>query len=362
LKSRIINSFVGYFSDRMYSFSGDVLEEKRRDENIKVVILARHHYIERNVEFPISLKKDVKAAVAFEAETLQNEFFVLSKIAKQSEGKTRVTFWQIPKNIMPEGVAVVLPESYLLSHLINEQQLLVYKALADHQDVYLALSDKGIQSRVGQGQSKELFCHAAGINIKQELIIKPGEFTRKLRLVLKLAFNHLLSDFWLNRKTEKLSWFEQIKPYVLPVSFFITLYMVLSSAYLSYQLNSAQEQVENRKTDIDKVLTVQREMNELKDEIEEYQSIGASKQALWKIWQILSPLYKKGVTFHFVRFNGEYILFRASADSASSVLEYMLQSPHSEQAEFTTAVRKKGDEESFIIRFKLKYEGVTNEA
>ena len=81
-----------------------------------------------------------------------------------------------------------------------------------------------------------------------------------------------------------------------------------------------------------------------------------TRKPLWKVWEVLSPLYEQGVVFQFIRFNGEHILFRASAPSASSVLEYMLLSPDAEQAEFTTAVRKNGDKENFIIRFMLKHE------
>jgi hypothetical protein len=353
LKYQLLNKFLCYYQDTKYQLTQDGLYPCDLAAKAKIIILARQHYIERHVTFPIALRKDVRAAAEFEAEQLQPQFYVFYKLSPVQSGKTSVTFWQVPKQIVPAGTLMVLPETFLLSQLIADKELLSYRAAPQAAPVYLIKTKQGIRSSASVKQNKNVFCHAIGQTIEKERELLPADFCQHLVNALKLALPNLLTGFWLKNSNQQRSMIEKATPFALPLAVLGGFYLLLSSAYLQYQLSNAEQAVASHKDEIAQVLASQKQLNALQVEIGNYQTIGANRQPLWQIWQILAPLYQQGVEFRFIRFNGDKVLFSAQAASASEILAYMHKDPLSSHAEFTTAVRKQGDHESFIISFSL---------
>lgn len=352
MKFQLIKKIFGYYSDKMYRFDHDELIPVE-DQNFKAVVVARHHYIERSLALPITIRKDVKAAIAFEIENLKLEFHVFYKIAPSKNGETIVTLWQIPKSIINNKTLMVLPETFLLAHILSPNTLLSYSSLVDENPVYLIQLEQGIKSFISNGQSKEFFCHAIGIHVENDVQIKATDFVATLLKSISAAFMSMGLNFFIKSENDKQKIIDGVKPYILPFGVFITLYIAISSAYLSYQLSATEQLANSYKKEINAVLTIQKTLNQLTDEIEKYQEIGSEKQPLWQIWKIIEPLYQQNVSFQFIRFNGEKVLFKATAKSASAVLEYMQNNTLSRNSAFTSGVRKEGDVESFIIQFDL---------
>jgi len=91
LKSQLIKKILGYYNDEMYCFDGKTLSLASDEQNLKIVIVARHHYIERSLSLPITIKKELQAAIAFEIEDLKNNFHVFYKIISTKDGESIVT-------------------------------------------------------------------------------------------------------------------------------------------------------------------------------------------------------------------------------------------------------------------------------
>jgi hypothetical protein len=111
--------------------------------------------------------------------------------------------------------------------------------------------------------------------------------------------------------------------------------------------------VDEQKTEIAQVLTLQTSIADLSEQYQNYQILNQQKQPVWHVWQVLHTLYERGVQFQFIRFTGEFVFFKARYKSASEVLEYLYDINTISGATYTTSVKKQGEVDSFIIKFKL---------
>ncbi|WP_041421737.1 hypothetical protein [Shewanella sediminis] len=356
MKYKYINKFVFYYSKQSFRLQDDGLEPIERSNLAKVMIVARQHYIERAISLPITLTKDVNAAIQFEIESLQSEFHLFHKIISTADGKTQVMIWQIPRDIVPKGVMLVLPETYLLSFILETNQVCVYQAPSGAGPVKLVKTTKKICSSASEQQSLAIFSQAAGVNLQNTLDISAEEFLSHLLNALKISVKHLVTGFWVKPSAEKKDWGQILKPLIVPIATFFIGYLAITSLYVSYRLSTVSNMIEDQREDIDTVLTLQSSIHELQNQIEQYQSMSSSEEPAFRMWQVFAPLYKQGIQFKFIRYNGQQVFFSASAKSASKVLEQLLNVKTVISPQFSTAVRKTGDEETFIIKFSLAAE------
>lgn len=360
LKYQYINKFVFYYSDHSFHLNDTGLTRVEPSRLSKVMILARHHYIERVITLPITLTKDVKAAIEFEVEPLRDEFYIFQKILSCNNGKTNVIIWQVPKSIVPAGVMLVLPESYLLSFVIEVNQICLYKSAPTTKEVKLVKTADKISSTSSQMHSLDIFAQAIGVSTKDVIYLDEKQFLSSLLKAIQLSSTQLLTGFWLKETKESIDWQSLLKPFALPVSTFFIVYMILSSIFVSFRLSEVTDVIDEQKQEIDSVLTLQRDIQDLQADIVQYKTLTADSPPAWDMWQILAPLYHQGVSFKFIRFNGEQVFFSASAESASKVLEQLLNVETIISPQFSTAVRKSGGQESFIIKFTLAAKEVKN--
>ncbi|WP_076410999.1 hypothetical protein [Shewanella sp. UCD-KL12] len=364
-----INQLIGkallYYSDGLYRLSDTGFDKIEQGESShlnklshinklsRVLVVARHHYIERTISLPITIKQDVKAAIEFEIEGLQQEFQLFYKVVHQSEGKTRVAIWQVPKAIIPKGIALVIPESYLLAGLLAPNQILRYLS-TDGRPVLLTNTLTHLFSSASANQTLPIFTQAAGVSISEPLEFSSDDLAKQLIQGVFSRGQALFTGFWCRSERVKRDWQALLKPLLLPAIVCASVYLALSTAYVSFQYNRAESKIDEQADSINAVLRLQSQIAQRTQELAQFENINEVQPPLWRVWQIFAPFYAQEVTVKFIRYNNEQVYFSAEAESASNILESMLDNPMVLDPEFTTAVKKqRNDKESFIIRFSL---------
>lgn len=357
--NQIIGKALLYYSDGLYRLSDagfDTVEQadpSALSKLSKVLVVARHHYIERTISLPITIKQDVNAAIEFEIEGLKQEFQLFHKVVHQSEGKTRVAIWQVPKAIIPSGIVIVLPETYLLAGLIAPNQILRYLS-KNGRPVLLTNTLTHLFSSASPNQSLSIFAQAAGVSVSEPIEFSSDVLAKQLIQGVVNRNQALFSGFWCQSERVQRDWQALIKPLLVPAFVCASVYLALSSAYVSFQYNSAESQIDEQSDSINAVLRLQSQIAQRTQELTQFEDINEQQPPLWRVWQILAPFYGQEVKVKFIRYNDEQVYFSGEAGSASTILESMLDNPMVLDPAFTTAVKKqRNDKESFIIRFSL---------
>ncbi|MGI2224815.1 hypothetical protein [Shewanella frigidimarina] len=352
-----IGKCVHYYCDGLFKFNENGFSTVK---HAKAIIIARHHYLERTIDLPIAIKKDIKAAVELEIEHLSADFHVLYKITDLTNGKSRVVVWQIPKKIIPKGVLIVIPETYVLSAGLAKNTILRYQNLTKR-PVLLANTLTDIVSSTSVAHTVPIFAHAFGINgIEVEELALELLPERLLKGVMNRNLE-LLSGFYCKTKVTQRDWKTYLQPLLLPLVTCSVLYLLLSTLFVSLQHSSVVAKIESQSESINSVLQLQGEIAQQSEQLAQFEKHHQQQKTLLPAWEVFAPLYDNDVKFQFIRYDSNEIIFSAEASSASQVLEMLLDNPLVASAAFTTAIRKTGNKESFIIKFSLAPYTVTTE-
>jgi hypothetical protein len=351
LKYKILDKTVRYFSEGYYRFEAAGLIATEYSPSTKLLIVARRHYIERCVSMPIVLKKDVKAAIELQLESSADEFYSFYHFKPATDGLTHVMIWQVPKSIIPKGVMMVVPETLLLGQTMATNQICSYLSMSN-QSVLLAKTLTSISSISShKPPSIELFSQGVGIEHGQVHTLDNRELANKLIEGMTALALVLITEFRLKRVQVQRDWNALLKPLVIPVSVSVLAYLGLSSAFISYQYHSLDSQIKSKESEINTVLALRSSIADLTDSIAAINESQSEAIPLWNTWLILFPYLEQGLQLKFIRFNGDKVFFSAVAPSAADILESLLDNPYATDAKFTTAVKKVGDMEGFIISF-----------
>lgn len=317
-----------------------------------MLIIAKHHYIERSISLPITIKKDVKAAIAFELESLKAEFQVFYKLGLPDNGKTQVMIWQVPHSLIPKGILLAIPETFLLSSQLTAEHVLSYMGIGGRRTL-LAKSGTQLYSSTNQNLSVPVFGQMIGINAVQTIDVSQELLAEKLEAGLVANWLQLLQGFWVKSQAPKVDWQQVIKPYLLPAGISLVAYLGITSLYVSYQHGVAESLIAEQRSEINIALDTQNEIGVLTEQLLLLDDPGELALPLWRVWQILSPVFQKQVFFKFIRYNDSNLYFRGEAESATEILELLLNNPLVKDPTFTAAVKKLSDKESFTIKFAL---------
>ena len=354
MKIEIFKRILLYYSDQTYQFTDSGFRVALPSKTSKVLIVARKHYIEREITLPITIMKDVKAALSFEIEQLKDGFFVFSKILTSKNGQTTIILWQVPKKIIPAGIIQIIPETFLLSYFISNNQILSYSPINDDESGILIKKGDSFTSITSDIQPLAIFAQANGVEQTQIVELSSVLFSDKIIEMYKRSLLTSITKFWLSPKKEGRNLIEAYKAYILPMFLFSSLYLGISSLFVYNQYQNVANITEKQSSEITTVLNLQDDLRKLNGEIEKYRDFKGEPIPLWKVWKIISPLYKDGVTFKFIRYNGNEFFLNATADSSTKVLEYLLDSDDVKSPSFTTSVKKNKNKETFTLKFSLK--------
>jgi hypothetical protein len=353
LNIQSLANLVMYHSNQFYQIKGAEFTAMPLSRSTKVLILARHLYLERNISLPIMLARDVKAALDLEMAELQQEFYVFYKITSVAEGHSHITIWQVPKQSIPKSVLVAIPETYLLGLNLDANDIISFSGMSATAHYLVAKTFQGMRSTSSHQVEQSVFSQAVGITDAVVQVKTAAELNGMFKAMLKRHWSSLLVDFWVKRpiNTEKLN--SVLKPFIKPALIACTAYLVITSSFVYIQHDITQGAVTQQGAEIKAVLNVQSDISRLQQQLEELDVSSDTQAPLWQLWQVLGPLYEQGVTVKFIRYNDGKIYLSAESVSSSTTLEYLLDSPLVSGPEFTTSVRKMKQSESYIIRFSL---------
>jgi len=166
----------------------------------------------------------------------------------------------------------------------------------------------------------------------------------------------------------------------LPASIVFSVYLGLSSAWLSWQQSSLLQQVAEQKTEIGKALNTQDKFSIAQNELLALNGFLAQQQAKSLVWLTLSNVIED-VEIRTLRYiNGRYIFIgrthkkrKKTAElnagdkseklifKSTDFLEKLIKQKHVVDAKFDSAVRRSRSYESFTVSFLLET-GVVNES
>jgi hypothetical protein len=355
LNIQLLANLVMYHADQFYQIKGAEFTVMPLSRSTKVLILARHLYLERNISLPIMLARDVKAALDLEMAELQAEFYVFYKITSVAEGHSHITIWQVPRQSIAKTVLVAIPETYLLGLNLDANDIISFSGMSATAHYLVAKTFQGMRSTSSHQVEQSVFSQAVGITDAVVQVKTAAELNAMFKAMLKRHWSSLLVDFWVKRpiNTQKLN--SVLKPFIKPALIACAAYLVVTSSFVYIQHQLVQSRVEQQGAEIKQVLNLQSQISQLQLQLEELDVSGDKHSSLWPLWQVLAPLYEQGVTFKFIRYNDGKIYISAESVSSSKTLEYLLDSPLVSAPEFTTAVRKMKQTETYIIRFSLTH-------
>ncbi len=353
MNKRILNRAFYYYSDTLYHLTSAGLEQCDSKKSPKMLILARHHYLEKVQSFPIVNRKDLKAAISFETADMLNDFYVFHKVLKTENGSTQVVLWQIPKNIVPNSVVLVIPETLLLQASLGQSEILTFAALQKNTTTVIAKTNHAFHSICQTNADVDAFAMSLGIQAVNIDKLVTANIHEHLINGLKQHLLSALTHFLIIKTFDTQEFIKQAKKFVLPslATFFV--YLLMSSAYVSFKHSRVSQAVNAQQDEIAQVLTLQNELAELREQYQSYNTLHQQKQPVWQIWTVLHNLFERGVQFQFIRFTGEFVFIKARYKSASEVLEYLYDINTISEATYTTSVKKEGAFDVFIIKFKL---------
>ena len=137
---KIFTKVIHYYSHDYYRLTLNGFVPLDKVNSIKILIVARQHYLERKIILPITLKKDVKSALAFELLGLEKDFHIFYRIQGIVDGSTHIELWQIPRELIPSSAFMVLPESYILSQTLQPGEILSFSHLSGIKSTFIARS------------------------------------------------------------------------------------------------------------------------------------------------------------------------------------------------------------------------------
>lgn len=353
LNIQLLANLVMYYSNQFYQINGTEFTATPLTQTTKVLILARHLYLERHISLPIVLARDVKAALDFEIAELKDEFFVFHRINTVSDGLSHITIWQVPKNVIPNGVLFAIPETYLLGLSLQLNDLIAFSCVSPQEEVLIAMTVNGVRSTSSKQVNQMLFSQAVGVTDTEIELKTPQEVLGIYKAMLLKNWPSLVTVFWVKRelKTQNIKQFCQ--PYLKPALVVSVLYLFITSLFVYTQHEVALASVEGQSTEIKDVLNLKTDISNLQQQLSQLDVSDEVQAPLWKLWQVLGPLYEQDVRFNFIRYAEGMIYINAESASSSKVLEYLLDNTSVVAPEFTAAVRKMKNTESYTIRFSL---------
>ncbi|WP_448552122.1 hypothetical protein [Thalassotalea montiporae] len=346
---------MGYLHETLTLFSGKSSELVGTKKAPLLLVMSRKHYLERHLTYPITNQKELKAAIIFEIEELTADYYVSYDIKNNSDTESLVTIWQIPKEKVPAGTHYVIPESFLLARVMDENSALLLNESSTEVTAVVKGKEKSVSSIVSPDTLMS-FLLSSGIAIEKQEKLNNQHLVHQISSAVWQNMFAVLTKFSINDGMSLENTIARSKPLWAPTALLFCVYMGATSAYVYFKHQSVQMAISSDTEAVTEVLNIQAENSRLIQDYEQLIGSQANVKPLWNIWQILNPLYKQGVTFQFIRFNGEQVFFKAKASSAATVLEFLYDNKQVQDPSFTTSVQKSAGLETFIIKFKLAVE------
>ncbi|MDN4503141.1 hypothetical protein QX776_12065 [Alteromonadaceae bacterium BrNp21-10] len=344
---------LGYFDGNLHKLSTNSkgkVELLLANDNFKpwILIVSREHYHEALDKLPIVNQKEAKRLLALNYPETEN-FFSLNGV---TENQTFFNHWTFASSI-PNSF-IYLPEGLLLARTLGNDNAICIEEKSGPARLYVAATMQGILSTKPTKILNSLarFCQSCGL--KEQGVNKNIGAAELADTLSKGLLSLTIKDwliFW-RRPTRRLG-FADIKHSVIAGIGCVIGYIIFSSAYLYWQDNQMQQQLQNGKVDVSEALEVQERLNRLEEQLQILSPVIAEFKSNTAIWRILLPLYSQA-EFSNIRFENNRFILRGTTTKATDLLAKITLSIGVADAKFDLPVSFSRNRESFTISFRLQ--------
>lgn len=324
--------------------------QERSGAKRPVYVLNRELYREQTLTLPVMERKALKQAIEFELQGKEEHgLYVVNQNSNNSI--TVDIYWIAPS--LNELTGVLIPESLIIGRSIKEGEFVLYQNGSNL--VYLAKNSKGIFSKLSAGMfaNAEYFCAAHGIAALEFRHIEVVEFRKILNENWFRLPWHKCMGLWHQAPGSDESLFDRLSKAVFPFSLLFTVYLLLSSAFVSMQMNSASDELSGLKANVGSALKVRNEVRNLDEHLHKLSVVQNAVQTRWELWPVLVPLYEMGSQIERITVVDDLVNIRVRADSSSAVLQNLINNVNVSSAKFSGPARKVRDKEVVNVEVKL---------
>lgn len=357
---------LGYFKESLYQIITNsagqlVLTEASSDFSPFITILHRSHYHESLQQYPVNNRRELKKLLRLERTVKQQGKFNSYKITHMADGVSWVNRWYSHDSLHIPGM-FVFAESLLLSSSLKVNQLLDCKPSKNtHSDsLFVGRNVNGITSSLSSAiiTNIETFSVAGGFAIPQDKdvfdLVDSDEFYR----LLVSGVLSLSPEDWINSQQplDKGLLKQYLFPSALSTALIISIYLAASSAFLGYKATSLTGLYEGYSADVNAALSVQHQVNKLKEQLKAQHEFITSRKHFSSIWSVLIPVFQEASLSN-ISYENERFIISGTTDSASTLLSNLVSIAGVADAKFDGQTRKNRDQDQFVISFKLAAQG-----
>ncbi|WP_462146562.1 PilN domain-containing protein [Pseudoalteromonas gelatinilytica] len=345
LKNKIQSKVLSYYNGELYCKKQQDWKVSKDEHSLKILIVSPSFYTQTEKKYPIRDRKELSKLLK-----LQQSDGQLSLIHSNDEHSTYVTQWKFDK-CLPKAW-LYLPESFLIAHYCEPGQILEIEE-SEKNTYYFTNFEHGFLSAKKSNlvNSVERFAVSSGVQCKESLHLS---FADKLNIIQQ-SITKIKPKHWLvfSSNFKELNWWSLAIKAICPAISLVVVYIFISSIYL-YGLNTYySKNLEEKGSNINRLLWLQQELEQKQDNIAKLQEFLIDKPNFLSLWLELVPLFEY-VDIDSIRINNARIMFRGQAKQATQIMELLSKSPNVADVKFDSPVSKVRNEERFNISFTLK--------
>lgn len=340
-----------YLSDQLYAVGRSGLTAVAGKTGFRpVLILARQHYREELVWYPIIKLADVKKLVQLKLSAIQTP--VLVNIGAVVNNQTPVSYFYPQTDLSSYQPWFIVPETLILAADKAVGSVFSYQSLSG-QTVFVARTQAAVVSSLQGGVIRELsqFAMAHGVSLDEnaDKLQLHSALLPSFKVMARLPWAGLRNKFAFASKADNKKLLRMVTGALLVT----TLYLLASYQWSAYLLDKARTDLMDASAAANQVLTERETVVQLKQRYQQLAGYIPRQQDELLLWQVLAPLYDNQVLLQAVEQKGNDIRIEIAAPSATAALQLLIKQPQVASAGFDSPVRRRNDQDEVGIKFTL---------
>lgn len=352
---KILCQFARYYNGKTYRFNLDenqnlILQQVEHTENkASILIVARAFYSEQAKDYPIDNKAELKKLLALEFAVNDNYH---THIWGSENGHSQVNIWQFNQSV--PSAYILLPETLLLGLSANEQQIITLNSdNSEERKLFIGRLGKVIHSLRSTSiiNSTQRFSMSVGIApSEQNVIIDQNSFAKQISYGVKKLTLPIISTFI--QRSQKVDRMQLLKNICLPFFMVLSVYLILTSGYLSLKKYNLQQQLASHSSEVSSALNLQQSLDDKQTRYLALQHFFSNQQTSSPVWLPMAELFPQA-QFTNIRLDNNRFILRGTTQQATQLLEQISKHPRIADAKFDFPTRKNRNQDAFVISFVL---------
>lgn len=317
-----------------------------------VSVIGREHYSESTKAYPIRSWLDAFRVARNEC---QNDGMTLVHVGDWVEPSRTVTFFKIESDLdlSTEKSLLLLPEGLLAARSLSADEI----AEIEREGLRYFVSARG-NSQISGGliSSADSYALAVGLpdSVNRLKIEGPDLQDRIRRFLWRLRRND-----WPGFLHPLFGGVARAKGVILgkSLAIIIALHVVIVSGYLLATSLWRERQIESLGPQVNTLLSAQRDVSRLGDEVAELNAMLSMPKRTHDIWRVASIVWKNGGTLTDLGLLDGKVTIRGTASVATDVLGALTKEVGMINPRFVAPVRQSGDRQEFSIELGISNGG-----